>query len=97
LAGRRKTGVATSDAAKKKIIEPPTSCIPLMALKHEPLRLGSCVTDRDSIYRILQELEEYCANTEDLQSLDEVFLRIDAIIEVVERRLDQLEHPSGAA
>jgi hypothetical protein len=44
-----------------------------------------------------QEVEDYCANEEDLQSVDEVLLRMDVIIDVVERRIDQLEHPSGEA
>jgi len=55
------------------------------------------MSDREPIFRVLQELDDYCANTEDLQSLDEVLLRIEAVIDMVELRLDQLEHPSGSA
>lgn len=60
-----------------------------------PSRLGSCMTDHESIFRILQEVENYCTTVEDLQSVDEVLLRIDAIIDVVERMLDALEQPSN--
>jgi len=64
-----------------------------MAVEHERLRLGGCVTDRDSIFRILQELGEYCAQTEDLESLDEILQGIDAIVDVINLRLDKLEQP----
>jgi hypothetical protein len=66
-----------------------------MAGEHERLRLGSCVTDRDSIFRILQELGEYCAQTEDFESLDEVLVGIDAIIDLINLRLDKLERPQN--
>jgi len=56
-----------------------------------------CLSDREPTFRILQESDEYCANTGDLQSLDEVLLRIEEVIDVVELRLDELEHPSGEA
>ena len=55
--------------------------------------LSSCLTDRDSIFRILQELGEYCAQTEDLASVDEVLCGIDAIIDIINLRLDKLEQP----
>jgi len=55
------------------------------------------MTDQQSIFRILQEVSDYCTNEEDLQSVDEVLLRMDVIIDIVERRIDQLEHPSGEA
>lgn len=53
------------------------------------------MTDRDSIFRILHELGEYCAKTEDLASLDEVLCGIDAIIDIINLRLDELEQPQN--
>ena len=53
------------------------------------------MTDHKSIFRILQEVENYCSTAKDLQSVDEVLVRIDVIIDVVERRLDTLEQPSN--
>lgn len=53
------------------------------------------MTDRDSIFRILQELGEYCAQTEDMASLDEVLCGIDAIIDIINLRLDRLEQPQN--
>jgi len=55
------------------------------------------MTLHKSIFRIFQEVENYCATEEDLQSVDEVLRRIDVIIDVVERRLEKLEQPSRVA
>ena len=53
------------------------------------------MTDQKFIFHILQEVENYCATAEDLRSVDEVLLKIDAIIDVVQRRLDTLERPGN--
>lgn len=71
--------VIVSERTRSRTPQQPAS--PQVLWSTAPSVLSSCMTDRDSIFHILQEVGEYFAQTEDLKSLDEVFCGIDDIID----------------